>query len=220
MKADSAPPTTFIEHPHALVQDDRKPFNNISRNPSPKAWARVKDFNRIVIMPVNLRHFQNKPGAAGSEQMKHAAEMAAYLHGSLEKAFAKGGKYQVVSRPGRRTLVLEVALTQLQPTNVPINVVATGAGAVVPGASFVGSIFSRGHIAVEGKLRNGETGELLEEFTDREHDKASLFSFRDYSPYAHARRAADDWAKELAAMSQTPRNQKVHRAMGFTLNPM
>ena len=220
LKADPAAPSPFVEHPKALAHDTQVPFNKIYRNPSPQAWARARGFNKIVIMPVNIRYFQGSKGATTQEQLQRARVMAEYMHTSLEKSFAKESKYQVVSHPGRKTLVLEVALVQLYPTNVPINVVATGAGAVVPGATFVGSIFSRGHLAMEGKLRNGENGELLEEFTDREHDKGSLFSFRDFSAYAHSRRAADDWAKELAELSRTPRGQKVHGALGFTLNPL
>ena len=221
IKASPAPPSPFIEHPQALTHDpNRTPFNRVERNPSPKAWARVRDFHQIVILPVNTRYLRQKNGAPQSAaQVRAANEMAAYLHASVVKAFLNGGQYQVVSHPGHKTLSLELAVVELHPTNVAVNVVGTAAGAVVPGANFVGSVISRGGIAVEGKLRNAETGELLMEFTDREHDKTSLFSFRDYSPYAHARRSADDWAKELEALSRTPRTQKVPSAAAITLNP-
>ena len=224
LKADPGRPSPFIEHPAALAKDPvHTPFNKIERNPSQKAWARVKNFDQIVILPVNIRYLRHKEHASPAEQMKEAraaANMAEYMRAKFQQAIAKGGKYRVVSRPGHKTLVLELALVELQPTIVPLNVVGTGASVVAPGANFVTSLASRGTIAFEGKLRNGETGELLEEFTDREHDKSSVFSFRDYASYAHGRRTADDWATELDAMSRTPRNQKVHGAMAFTLNPM
>jgi len=223
LKADPAQPSAFIAHPTGLTKDpDHIPLNKIWRNPSAKAWERTGNFDRIVIQ-VNTRYLRHKEHAspvAQQQEARAAAEMAKYMRARFDDAFAKGGKYRVVSRPGHKTLVLELAIVELHPTNVPVNVVATGASVVAPGANFVASMISRGTIAMEGKLRNGETGELLEEFTDREHDKSSAFSFRDYSPYAHGRRAADDWAKEIEAMSRTPRNQKVHGAMAFTLNPL
>ena len=227
LRADPAAPSPFLENPPALKKEpDRAPFDRVSRNPSPRAWARVRSFDRIVIMPVTTRYLRHKdrtparPGEGKAvEQGRPIADLARYMHESFENEFKKGGRYHVVSHPGRKTLVLELALVEVNPTNVAVNVVATGAGAVVPGANFVGSIFSKGSIAMEGKLRNGETGQLLEEFSDREQDKTSLFSFRDYSPYAHSRRAIDDWAKETEAYSRTPHPQKVHRALAVTLNP-
>lgn len=227
IKASPAPPSPFIEHPKALVSDpERTPFNKIARNPSHQAWARVQNYNRIVILPVNTRYLRYKSGSLSAvgervamEHGRPVPQIADYMHTSFEKAFAKGGKYHVVSKSGPGTLVLELALVELRPTNVAVNVVSTGAGAVVPGANFIGSMMSKGGIAMEGKLRNGQTGELLEEFTDREQDKTSFFSFRDFSPYAHNRRTIDDWAKEVEEMSRTPRTQKVHGAMAVTLNP-
>ena len=108
---------------------------------------------------------------------------------------------------------------QLKPTNVAGNVIATGAGAVVPGARAVGSQFTRGGIAFEAKLRNAQTGELLAEYADSQQDKMSLLSLRDYSANAHSRRAIQDWARQMEQLVSTPANHKVPRALRLTLNP-
>lgn len=168
----------------------------------------------MVILPVNIAYFRGTP-----EQRAEVEKMAAYMRERFQKQFAQSSQYQVVRQPGARTLVLELALVEWKPTNVAGNVVSTGAGAVVPGANIVGSAFTHGNIAFEAKLRNGQTGELLAQYADRQRDKVTLFSFRDYSATAHNRKAIDDWAKQMQELASTPSDHRVAGAMRVTLNP-
>lgn len=215
LKASPAPPSPFLEHPCAMTRDHgRTPFNSVWRNPSPAAWARIQGFDRVVIRPVNTRYLQASP-----EQCAEIQKMAAYMRAEFEKEFAQNSPYRVVNRTGPRTLELQLALVQLKPTNVPGNVISTGAGVIVPGANWVGEQFTHGTIAFEAKLRNGQTGELLAEYADRQNDKLSLFSFRDYDRHAHNRRAVRDWAIQMKRLSTSPVGEKVPGAMRFTLNP-
>jgi len=215
IKASPAPPSPFLEHPQCMTADpDRTPFDKVWRNPSARAWNRVACFDKVVILPVNTSYVQ-----VPCKRQAEVGQMAAYMRATFQNEFAKGCKFQVVSHPGPRTLELEVALVELKPTNVAGNVVATGAGVVAPGANMVGQVFTHGTIAFEAKLRNGQTGELLAEFSDREYDKLSLFSFRDYDPNAHSRRAVMDWAKQMKALTVLPVGERVPGAMRFTLNP-
>ena len=215
LKASPAPPSGFLAHPQAMRADaGRTPFDKVWRNPSPQAWARVQVFDRMVILPVNTAYLRGTP-----EQRAEVEKMAAYMRDRFEQQFAQGGAYRVARQPGGRTLVLELALVEWKPTNVAGNVVSTGARAVVPGANIVGSAFTHGDIAFEAKLRNGQTGELLAEYADRQRDKTSLFSFRDYSATAHNRKAIDDWAKQMEELARTPSDHRVAGAMRVTLNP-
>lgn len=225
LKASPAPLSDFVEHPDALAPNPgRAPFNRVWRNPSAQAWQRVRNFDRIAVLPVNVDYLRRRAGAFGPkngpvEQGRPIPAFAGYMQTRFEKAFARGGVYQVVRSGGPRTLTLELALVELNPSNAAGNVIKTGADVFVPGAGLVGSAFTRGSVAIEGKLRNGETGEVLYEFADREQDKTSLISFRDYSPYAHSRAAVNDWAREIEQISRTPRNQKIRGASRVTLNP-
>jgi len=215
LKASPAPPTPFLDHPQTMSADPaRAPFDKVWYNPSPRAWDRVKGFDRVVILPVNTSYLKLRP-----RQQEDVANMAAYMREQFQQEFAKGGKYHVMLKPGGRTLEIQLALVELKPTNVPGNLISTGAGVVVPGANFVGEQLTHGNIAFEAKLRNGETGELLAEFADRENDKLAPLSFRDYSANAHSRRAVQDWAKQMEELASTPRSHKVAGAMRVTLNP-
>ncbi|MDD5349160.1 MAG: DUF3313 family protein [Chthoniobacteraceae bacterium] len=215
LKASPAPPSPFLEHPQQMVRDRcRTPFDSVWRNPSPAAWARIHGFDRIVIMPVDITHVQASP-----KQRADMVKMAAYMQEQFQKEFAKESPYRVVTHRGPKTLELQLALVEIKPTNVPGNVVSTGAGVVVPGANWVGEQFTHGTIAFEAKLRNARTGELLAEYADRENDKLTIFSFRDYDPHAHNRRAVQDWAIQMKKLATTPTHEKVPGAMRFSLNP-
>ena len=197
-----------------VAEPGRAPFDKAWFNPSTRAWDRVQGFDRVVIMPVNTSYLMVTP-----RQRADAQRMAAYMREEFQNEFTKGGKYRVMLQPGGRTLKIELALVQLKPTNVPGNVIGTGAGVVVPGAKLIGSLLTHGNIAFEAKLRNGGTGELLAEYADRQNDKLTLLSFRDYSANAHSRRAIQDWAKQVEELTSTPASHKVPGAMRVTLNP-
>lgn len=214
IKASPAPPSGFLENPQRMNRDDRAPFNKVWRNPSQGAWNRVQGFDRVVIMPVNTAYLKMHP-----KQRADVEKMAAYMREQFQKEFAKDGKYRVMLKPGPKTYQVELALVRLRPTNVPGNVLFTGAGVLAPGASFVGSQFTHGDIAFEAKLRNAETGELLGQYADSQRDKTSPFSFRDYSAYAHDRKAVDDWARQMRQLANAPRGTKVPGAMRVTMNP-
>ena len=195
-KASPAPVSSFIENPQQLSSNrQRAPFHKYWRNPSAQAWAKVNGFNQIAVAPVDVRHLRARSdlfSRRGGKDRRPVGEMANYMRTRFEQQITKGGAYKVARKKGPKTLVLELALVELNPSNVGVNAVKTGAQVFVPGAGFLGGQFTRGKFAVEGKLRNGETGELLMQFADREQDKTSLLSFRDFSPYAHDRRAIDE----------------------------
>jgi len=223
-KASPAEVSNFIENPQQLKSDpQRAPFHKYWRNPNPKAWKKVKGFDRIVVAPVNVEHLRGRNDifarSWNKKERRPVGEMAGYMRNRFQQQIAKGGAYRVASKAGPKTLVLEMALVELGPTNVAGNAVRTGAQFIIPGAGFLGSQFTRGKIAMEGKLRNGETGEVLMQFADRAQDKTSLISFRDFSPYAHDRRAINEWAKQVDELSRTPHNHRVRGSLGVTLNP-
>ena len=216
IKASPAPPSPFLEHPETMAPDHRRtPFDRVWRTAEPAAWQRVAGFDRVVIPPVNTAHLRASPRLSTAD----ARAMATYMRAEFQQAFARGGRFQVMEKPGKRTLRLELALVELRPSNVPGNIINTGVGTVIPGANLLGSILTHGTIAFEAKLRNAETGELLAQYADRQFDKLTLFSFRDYSPYAHDRKNVQDWAERMHRLATTPPTQKVPGAMRFTFDP-
>ena len=228
-RASPAKQSSFIKKGEKLKRDRSVPFQRFWRNPDPKAWARVRGFDKVAVERVDTEHlrgrddlFYNKRngrrGAKGQKDLRPVGEMSHYMQQRFSRQLAKNGKH-LVKGPGKDTLVWEFALVELNPANVPGNLAKTGAQFVIPGAAFLGSQFTHGKIAIEGKLKNGETGETLLAFTDRSFGKTTPFSFRDFSPYAHSRRAVDEWATQVGALSKAPGTARLPGYVPVTLNP-
>ena len=221
IKASPAPVSPFIENPNAMRRDPNVPFNRFWRNPDPKAWEKVKGFRHVAVNPVDTRHLGRRNDLFGKNRRnapEHVGEMARYMHRRFASELGRNGKYKVVPKGGKGTLVWEFSLVQLNPSNVPVNVVKNGAQFFVPGAGVVGSQLGQGKIAIEGKLKNGETGETLLQFTDSAKDKFSLISFRDFSAYGHDRKAVDEWAKQINRLTANPHG-KVRGSLPIGISP-
>lgn len=222
-RASPAKQSKFIDKEETLKRDRSVPFQSFWRNPDPKAWARVQGFNKVAVEPINTSHLRGRDDLfynkrTGRKDLRPVGEMSRYMQQRFSSQLARNGKH-IVKAPGKDTLVWEFALVELNPANVPGNVAKTGAQFIVPGAAFVGSQFTHGKIAIEGKLKNGETGETLLAFADRSFGKTAPFSFRDFSPYAHNRRAVNEWATQVGALSKSPRTARLPGHVPVTLNP-
>lgn len=222
IKASPAPVSPFIENPKALGRDPHVPFNRFWRNPNPKAWEKVKGFNQVAVGPVDTRHLGRRSDVFGKGRKnnpEHVGEMSRYMQRQFAKELGRNGKYKVVPKGGKGTLVWEFSLVELNPSNVPGNIIKNGAQVFVPGAGVVGSQLTQGKIAIEGKLKNGETGETLIQFTDSAKDKFSLISLRDFSAYGHDRKAVNEWAKQVNQLTANPRSGKVRGSLPIGISP-
>jgi hypothetical protein len=123
-------------------------------------------------------------------------------------------RFKVADGPGPGVLTLQLALVELNPTNVVGNAVKYGA----PGGSVV-SPMTKGNIAIEGKVSDSTKGTLLYEFADNEQDPFTAVSLRDLSSYGHSRTAIRDWARQFEELMRTPPGHKVKDSSAVSLNP-
>ena len=63
------------------------------------------------------------------------------------------------------------------------------------------------------------TGAEIFEFKDRESDKNSAFTVKDFQRFAHARVAIDDWADQFAELITTNIEHQVEDSFPFSINP-
>ncbi len=129
-----------------------------------------------------------------------------------------GNHYRIATAPGPRTLVVELAIVELVPSKAFWNTGATAAGFVVPGASMLGALGS-GSIAMEGRLKDGATGEVIAMFADRRQDQVAPINLRSMTWYGGAERNIDIWAQEGAEFLNLPQGSVVHRKSRLTLKP-
>ncbi|MEZ5304742.1 MAG: DUF3313 family protein [Verrucomicrobiales bacterium] len=222
LKARQVDLSPFIEHPAEMKpQRERAPFSLVWV--TPELPARRAAYRSIYIAPVDTRHLRAAKTTLSTKvtgKLKRdqpVGEFASLMRSSFADAFknSPAPRLRLASSPQSGGVTLQLALVELNPTD--------GAGNVVKTAAPYGGVlspFTGGSVAIEGKVRDSATGELLFEFADTEKDKSSLVSARDFQPYAHAKVAIAEWAAQFEELTRTPPDHKVKDSLFFTLNPL
>jgi hypothetical protein len=162
---------------------------------------------------------EKNPDAVNAKR-EELREIGRYMTDRVRTVFKEYPNHpmKLVDVAGPHTLILELSLSEVIPTNVLLNVAGTAGGLFVPGGGAV-NILAAGSVAMEARVIDGATGKELVEFKDREADKVAPFTFKDFQKYAHIRKAIDEWATEIAELAATPYEHKVDGGSPFTLNP-
>ncbi|MFG0317513.1 MAG: DUF3313 family protein [Planctomycetota bacterium JB042] len=202
----------FVEDPRILVEDPSLPFHRSYVAPDFDP-ARYRE---ILVKPVTTRLLRSVNGwdAATLEFDRSEAvrRMARTTRATLQAAFAADPDRTLRPTPRQsdQALVLEFALVELRPTKSWLNVL----GYLVTRLSF-----DKGIVAMEARLHDGGTGELLMAFADREAGKATFLSVDDLTWYGHAESIVEDWAAQLVEVVKRKPNAVVEDSSTFTLWP-
>jgi hypothetical protein len=224
-KTKPAPDSGFLSNPKRMTeQRERAPFN--------RAWVKPgfskNNYTALIISPVNTDYLLENAGWAaanpGNKDMdRHAEELAQFTRDTFADAFRDDPKkrFEVVRRPGMGVAVLDLAIVEL----VPSHAVLGALGLVAPFARAplvaVGSKVGGKStcVAIEGRLRDSVTGEVLVMFADREEPPFRILSAKAVTWYGDAEDSIKAWANQLVELGNTPRDQKVEDAPNFTLKP-
>jgi hypothetical protein len=226
-KATPAPESGFLEDSGKLSSNPNLPF-------AKGYWNREvnqRKFREIYVAPVNTRYVlaQNIWEGANAAQVKQEDirkamdEMGAYMRESFRKAAAADPqrRFVVVDRPGPNTIVLEMAIVQLVPSKAALN--ALGFVSWIPTAVMVaGSTVTesqdqgKGVIAIEARLRDGGTSEVVGMFADREHPPTALVDLKSVSWWQPCRAVIDTWASQFINVANNP-GRKISDAKAFEL---
>ena len=151
--------------------------------------------------------------------------------GSFRNAFTKAATddpkkhFRIVDRPGPGTLVLEVAIVQLVPSKSELQAFSyvpgvglIGTGVMVAGSSLTGSEDQgKGVIAMEGRTREGGTGEIVWMFADREHPPTAVVDLKALFWWEPAKPICDAWAREFIELQNAAPGTKVKGSSNFEL---
>ena len=190
-----------------VVETARSPWHSAAFSGDRKALALAAGRRQIFIAPVETRGLRPISTALAGKQYaayrtEHAGEIAKTLRREFARAIASapGTPWQILTRPTVNCLRLELNLIELDPTSASGNVAKTIVKYTLsPVAAFGVGLFTGGKIAIEGRLRDGQTGKILLQFADREKDKATIYNARDYTALGHSSRTAREWAEQFSA---------------------
>ena len=206
------------------AQTERFPFQRV--------WVRPgvdrSQYDYILILPVNTNYLLENtgwkaanPGNAGLDDA--ARDLAQYTEQAFDNAFRdwKDSALLVGVRPGPRTLSLELAIVELVPAKAALG--AVGLVAPVAGQAVVGAgakaASGKPAVAIEGRVKDSQTGEVLLTFADREERQWRVVDVKSVTWWGHARPIIDDWARQCAELANTPATHKVEDRSRFTLKP-
>jgi hypothetical protein len=228
-KAGEVPNSAFNPNPERMSKDANVPFQRIYRNDKfdPNAY------NEIFIAPVNTdfisaRGFWEGLNIASFDKeklKKEIASMADYTQKSFTKAFKNdpNHRFTVVDTAGPNTLILELALVQVVPSRMVLGAV----GCVFPGMAatvgMAGGVASKsqdvgkGVVAIEGRFRDGRTGEIIGMFADCEHPKSAILDLKALNWWAPAKVIIDEWSKQLVKVANSPPGATVKDSPAFEL---
>ncbi|WP_395739766.1 DUF3313 family protein [Prosthecobacter sp.] len=228
LKAQPVQLSPFFEQP-ALAQDAAAQlgFQKVWTTPDPKVLAAGKAKRKLFIAPVTLRYLRPlSRGLASSEVawggvQRREVDVAARLRDEFVAAFRRSPAplYQLANRPGRDTLTLQLAITELNPTSPKGNAVVTVLKFVATPMMGFAAYLTKGNMAIEGKVTDSATGRTFFQFADNESDQLTLISVRDYQPYGHAVNTMSHWAGQFEQMTRSPRGLKVKDSNSITLRP-
>jgi hypothetical protein len=233
-RAKPAPDAGFLQDPKLMKAEKGIPYNRIWINPNYKN----KTYNEIYIAPVNTNYVmaQNTWESATvamsnkADVKKNVAMLAEYHRNAYIQACQKDPKkhFKVVDKPGPNTLILEMAIVQLVPSKaelqalglVPVPFVGVGVAAVNYGASTATKSEDQGKgvIAMEARMRDGTTGEVVSMFADRQHPPTAIIDIKALFWWEPAKPICDGWARQFVALANDPeRKKKIDEIPNFQL---
>lgn len=228
LKAKPAPLSPFLEQRHTMSPGrERLPVHYVWRNYYEDQQRRVSEKSQIYIAPVTLRYMRPIGKKLAKWEVEHGyinrneAAVAKEIRAAFAEAFKRSPlpRFKLVPASTKKSVTLELALTELNPTSAKGNAVKTAAKFVIGPLAGLGGLFTKGNIAIEGKVRNSSTRELIFQFADNEKDKMTWYSLRDFKPYGHARIAIWEWAQQFEEFTRTLPDHQVEESGFFTLSP-
>src|SRR6266496_3817715 len=193
-RAKPAPDSGFLHDPKLMMADKGIPFNRMYRNPkfSDKRFTEifVAPVNTDYVMAENLWEKATLANVSAEDVKKSVQLLAEYLQHAFVKALESDPKhrFKVVHQPGPNTLVLELAIVQLVPSKVELQALSlvpvgffgvVGTGVMMGGSALTNSEDQgKGVIAMEGRTRDGTSGEVVSMFADREHPPITIVDIK------------------------------------------
>ena len=152
------------------------------------------DYKNVCVAPFDLSYLRKGNGydewrntAAGLDDA--ITELGEYGRNAFIKAF-KDRKIKVVDDPNApHTAVFEFAITGFVPTRAEIEVAGFVGGLFcpVPGVGLVADCLAAGSLAIECRVRDSATKEIVMMFADAEGEPKALLQFSKYSYTAAAK---------------------------------
>ncbi len=117
---------------------------------------------------------------------------------------------------GPQTLVIELALVEVAQSKVVLTALGDAplAGTAV---KLIRMASGKGTAAMEARIRDGSTGQVLMMAADREAEKAAPVNLKDLTWYGRAHKIIRTWARQFVRAASRQPGERVQDSKPFTL---
>lgn len=171
----------------------------------------------IYIAPISLKYLSDESKALakveGSDEGREEAarKLAVYGRRKFVEAFEKSRepRYVLLTKPDKDCLVLEMAITDLHRNSISGSLVRLAVHPIVEPILTKPASGLKGNVAIEGRLRNAKTGEIVFQFADTEESSSLVVPIKDFIPYGQAREAFRSWARQFEKLTSVAPGKRV-----------
>jgi hypothetical protein len=198
--------------------------------PFQKVWFKdgvdLKRYTSIYIPAVNTGYLLQsnwwQQNFRQGQMKEDLATMAQYMQQEFKAAFRHDPyrRFQVVDAPQKGSLTLELALTELVPSNVALSVLEYapyGGGTAV--RVMERATGAESTVAFEARMQDSATGENVAMFADRQVKPIRIIDFKAFTWYGHGKDIIKEWADQFVKVSNKQPGEVVEGAAPFTLRP-
>ena len=198
--------------------------------PFQKVWFKdgvdFKRYKSIYIPAVNTDYLLQsnwwQQNFRQGQMQEDLAIMAQYMQQELKPPSATilNSRFQVVDAPQKDSLTLELALTELVPSNVALSVLEYapyGGGTAV--RVMERATGAESTVAFEAKMKDSTTGDTVAMFADRQVKKIRIVDFKAFTWYGHGKDIINEWAEQFVKVSNKRPGETIEGASAFTLRP-
>jgi hypothetical protein len=162
----------------------------------------LKKYNKFIFNPVTiylLPEAQNR--GIDPDDLER---LAIYFRQAVSDELEKSGGYKVVTDSGPDVVVLNVAITNVEPTGGKQNAAVKGAATaatigVAPGTSLLVPRLSVGKVSIEGEMLDSVSGERQVAFVTSKGGRRWFSGFNAFKKWGDIEAAFRSWAKEFRA---------------------
>lgn len=199
--------------------------------PFDKAWIKQgvdwKRYRTIYVTPVHTEYLIKanwwQQNIRADHYQQDVADMAAFMRTQFIQAFQNDARQRlrVVPAPQKDSLLLEMALTELVPSDVFLNAIKVGGPY---GSGLAAAVLERGTqaqstVAFEARVRDADHRETLAMFADREYATVRPIDLKGFTWYGNAHDIIKQWSQQCVEIANRRPGQIIKPASTFSLKP-
>jgi hypothetical protein len=210
------------------------PMQQLAKNPElpfDKAWIKPgvdwRGYRTIYIAPVNTDYLMRanwwQETIRADQMQRDVQNMATFMRTQFITAFQNDPRHRlrVVMSPERGSLTLEMAITELVPGHVLLNVIKVAGpyGSGLAAAALERGTEAQSTAAFEAGLKDTDTGETVAMFADRAYATARPIDLKGFTWYGNAEDIVKQWAQQFVEVANRRPGEVIKPASTFSLRP-